>query len=202
MTTLPAVPHLDHAVAVRAAESEWACGDRALVAPTLHGAVVAVIDGLGHGPDAAIVAQRAATVIADTPDGTPSELLDRCDTALRGTRGAAISLATVHVSGRLHWGGIGNVSGRVVPSGATRSTGLVTATGIVGWRLPRVRDHTAHLADGDLMVLFTDGIEDSAIADLSVSRDPRTLADVLLKRHAIGTDDACVLVLRYKANSR
>lgn len=203
MTSLPPVPHLDHGVATRAAAGESACGDRALVAPTPHGAVAAVIDGLGHGPDAARAAQRAAELIADAPEDSPVELLQRCDAELRRTRGAAISLATVQVSGRLRWGGVGNVSGRVVPSGTARSTGLITATGIVGSRLPRLRGHSVDLVDGDLVVLFTDGLDDTVITDLACSQypQPQTLADTLLDRHATGTDDACVLVLRYRTRS-
>lgn len=198
MTEPSAVGHLDHAVASRPAEGEWVCGDRALVVSTPGGVVGAVVDGLGHGPDAAHAAQRAANAIAGSRDGTPIELLRRCDTELRRSRGAAISIVAIATSGGLRWGGVGNVSGRVVACGSSRSYGLVTAPGIVGSRLPRLRDHTAQLADGDLVVLFTDGIADAATADLTASPDPQTLANLLLQRHATGGDDACVLVLRYR----
>ena len=56
---------------------------------------VAVIDGLGHGPEAAQAAEAAVATLAAHPELPPDEALRRCHVALKGTRGAAISIARV-----------------------------------------------------------------------------------------------------------
>ena len=72
------------------------------------------IDGLGHGGEAARAAQAAAEVVRASPSRDLVTLVQDCHAALRGTRGAAISLAFVSAAnGRVTWLGVGNVEGRV-----------------------------------------------------------------------------------------
>src|SRR5690606_18180403 len=79
---------------------EWAVADRALqeesgdlhvVAPFDGGVVVAVIDGLGHGPEAAHAARGAATVVTANAGAPLDSLLRGCHDALHHTRGVAMS---------------------------------------------------------------------------------------------------------------
>lgn len=199
MTDPAAASHLTCGIAVRAASGETRCGDRAVVTGSPELAVVAVIDGLGHGPDAADAADRAADVLAQSELRTPPDLLDQCHAALHRTRGAAISLATVTRTGHLQWSGVGNVAGRILHTGPRRSTGLVARAGIVGHRLPRLRAETVELDDGDLLVLFTDGLDPTTARDVAHRKAPQPLADTLLQQHARGTDDALILTAQYRA---
>src|ERR1044071_4727239 len=54
---------------------------------------IAVIDGLGHGPEAAAAAACAVSFLDEHPDLDPAEALRRSHVAMMGTRGAAISIA-------------------------------------------------------------------------------------------------------------
>ena len=54
---------LDRGIAGVAHEGETRSGDLAVFAPTAAGALACVIDGLGHGPEAADAAELCADVV-------------------------------------------------------------------------------------------------------------------------------------------
>jgi phosphoserine phosphatase RsbX len=58
------------------------------------GVLVAVIDGLGHGEEAGLAADLAARAMADHAEEAVESLARPCHQTLRGTRGAAMSLAS------------------------------------------------------------------------------------------------------------
>lgn len=89
---------LDWASAARPMPGESDSGDLALVVPLAERVLVAVIDGAGHGPAAARASQAAARQLAEHPDGSLERLVARCHEALRGTRGAVMTLALVLVA--------------------------------------------------------------------------------------------------------
>jgi negative regulator of sigma-B (phosphoserine phosphatase) len=85
-------------------------GDRHVAASAARGLTIAVIDGLGHGPAAASAAARAAEVVEGHPDAQPEDLVRLCHEALHGTRGAAMTIASIDAGpGELVWLGVGNV---------------------------------------------------------------------------------------------
>ena len=98
---------VDWAVATLALEGEHESGDLHVVAPFDGGALVAAIDGLGHGPEAAAAARRAAEALVRHSGQPAIELFDRCHENLRGTRGAVITLASFNgASGTMSWAGV------------------------------------------------------------------------------------------------
>src|SRR5947199_391590 len=69
---------------------------------------IAVVDGLGHGPAAAAAALAAREVLAAHPDLAPEPALRLLHQALRGTRGAAISIAQIETAAnQLIYAGVG-----------------------------------------------------------------------------------------------
>ena len=87
---------------------ESASGDLCAVWSPAEGALIAVVDGSGHGAEAAAAAQLARRVIDDHPRESPVALILRCHERLRGTRGAAMTLASVNLADRtITWLGIG-----------------------------------------------------------------------------------------------
>ena len=137
-------------VATRCRRGEATSGDLAVVTLLPEGALVAAIDGLGHGGEAARAARRAGEVVRESPSRDLVLLVERCHAALQGTRGAAISLAFVSPSeSTMTWLGVGNVEGRVLsgdPS-ATRPKGsLALGSGVPGHELPPVRAATLDAA--------------------------------------------------------
>jgi phosphoserine phosphatase RsbX len=194
---------LELGIAERPLPGEARSGDRAVLAGLPGGALVAAIDGLGHGGEAADAAEAAAEVLARHPDADPAVLLQECHRALSRTRGAVMTLAWFDlVSGRLSWTGVGNVEGRLVhpAAGPTAPTeGALTKGGVVGYNLPSIRVTSAELTHGDVMVLATDGIGSSFAQAIAPGSSAQSIANRILADHAKGADDALVVVVRYLA---
>lgn len=193
----PSLGPVHYGIAARPMSGYGCSGDEAVALATGDGALLAVIDGLGHGPDAAEAANVAAAALRAHSEKSATALLQRCHQALRRTRGAAISLAKVASAGAIDWVAVGNVQGTLVRAAPAGSTRLIARGGVVGLRLPRMHPTTARLGRGDFLVVFTDGIADAPIGNLPRAASPQRNAQQLLDRRATGTDDALVLVAAY-----
>src|SRR5215467_5953020 len=89
--------YLDVGVASTTRDGEDTSGDLHLVRSVNggrdRGVLVAVVDGLGHGADAAAAARIAIDTL-DRHAGAPiPELIQRCHAALVGSRGVVMSVA-------------------------------------------------------------------------------------------------------------
>lgn len=189
-------------IASRAHPESVVTGDRAVVLPCGGHVLVALVDALGHGREAARVADVAVASIEEAARAGEDlgRLFGRCDRALHGDRGVVMSAVLVDGrAGRLEWAGVGNVAGHIVPFAPHRRepSVLVPRGGIVGSiaRPPPVRDHA--LARGDVLVLASDGLRHDYAAGLRPGGDPALVALRTLREHARDTDDACIVVARY-----
>ena len=170
----------------------------------LQGRVAAmVVDGLGHGPEAAIPARAAKMLFCDTTTEAPDSLLGAMHEALHPTRGAALSMAVLDGTARLvRFRGVGNVEARVLGGDASRH--FMPQNGIVGHTMPPV------LKPADLpwpvhgrLVMHSDGISSRWTADDYpglLARHPVLLAGVLFRDFARARDDVTVLVVRDSAS--
>ena len=182
-------------------EGEDRSGDLAVFATYEGGALVAVIDGLGHGAAAADAAEAAAEQFRLHAASPPETLLKRCHEALRATRGVVATVAWFDLAdGGLIWTGIGNVEGRLVRADRDRGDSLDSPTlfgGVLGWSLPAVKLVRTTLAPGDCVVMATDGVA----ADFGSSLQPGVPAPEQARRvlasHSRGSDDALVVAVRY-----
>jgi len=176
-------------------------GDLAVVNLLPEGVLVAGIDGLGHGTEAARAARKAAAVMCESPGQDLVGLVQRCHSALRGTRGAAISLAFVSAfESRMTWLGVGNVEGRVLSGdpAATRPKGsLALARGVPGHELPAVRAATMTVQPGDVLLFATDGVDAGFADSLELSGSSQTISERILSNYWKPPDDALVIVVRY-----
>ncbi|OLD81508.1 MAG: hypothetical protein AUI33_00940 [Ignavibacteria bacterium 13_1_40CM_2_61_4] len=194
---------IEWGVATLALPGQAESGDLHLVKPVGSGVLVAVVDGLGHGAEAATAAQAAVAALERHATESPVALVERCHRALKGTRGAVMSVAVFARPERsMTWLGVGNVEGLLLyGDGATRPgsprASLVTRGGIVGSELPRLHPAVLRIAPGDMLIFATDGIREGFAEGLSHEAAPQQLADQILARHGKGTDDALVLVARY-----
>jgi phosphoserine phosphatase RsbX len=193
---------LERGVAGAPLEGEAHSGDLAVFAPTAHGGLVCLIDGLGHGEPAAEAAERAAELVRAHADAPAQRLLDSCHAALQQTRGVVMTLADFDLErSEMLWTGVGNVEARLVRAGdgpgARHDSALVFA-GALGYSLPRVKPHTVPIDPGDAVVLATDGIEPDFSATLAGDMPAQALAERVYAHHGKGTDDALVVVVRYR----
>ncbi len=193
---------LDWAVAAQTLRGQTESGDLHLVAPFEGGVLAAVIDGLGHGPDAAEAARAACTLLAQDPARSPARLLQRCHENLRRTRGVVMSLASFTATPpAVAWAGVGDVEAmllRADPKAKPAREAIVLRSGVVGYQLPPLRESRHLVAVGDVLILATDGISQDFAASADRDDDPQAIADAVLAGHAKGTDDALVLVARYR----
>lgn len=187
----------EYAVASRAMAGQRQSGDAALVCAAGDGILVAVVDGLGHGDEAAAAAGVAISTLRDQA-GLPLEsLFQCCHESLQTTRGAAIALARLEAAGAtLSWSGVGNVEG-VLFGPAARKQYLTNRGGVVGYRLPAVHASILPMSPGDLLILATDGIDERFSAGEIPPGPPARVARAILERHGKAGDDALVLVLRW-----
>lgn len=197
---------VDWSVAARPVDGEAESGDRALVVVADDAALVAAIDGLGHGRAAAHAAESAVDTLRKFADESLAALAERCHAALRHDRGAVLSLARFHaLEDTVTWAGVGNVEGRIVHtngSGAVSVESLVPSRGIAGDELPALDEATLPIQPGDLVLLATDGI-DAAFADsIRPHGTAEELAARILAAHAKPHDDALIVVARYLGRSR
>ena len=196
---------VEWSVATRCRPGEQTSGDRAVVEVQGEETLVAGIDGLGHGAEAAHAAQRAAEIFHRARGEDLTLLAIRCHQALRGTRGAALSLVRVSVDGALTWLGIGNVEGRVISCGsaARRLKGsLAAAAGIAGDVLPRLSPETFDLEPGDVVILATDGVRVGFADGLEISGSAAAISERVLEASWEHSDDALVIAVRYLGRRR
>jgi negative regulator of sigma-B (phosphoserine phosphatase) len=177
-------------------------GDRHLVTSTPRGALVAVMDGLGHGPEAAFAADVASRVLERHAAEPLGALLRRCHAELKYTRGVAMTLVSITLpDGHLAWTGVGNVEGRLLRAPGSpqrKAESTLLRGGVVGFRLPDVKPATHEMVAGDLLILATDGIAPSFADNLFVEDRPQEIAERILAMHR-KHDDALVLVVRYRS---
>jgi phosphoserine phosphatase RsbX len=191
---------LDCGVAGAPMEGEERSGDLAVFAPTAVGGLACLIDGLGHGPDAADAAERCAAVVKANAEAPAGELLELCHRELRDSRGVVMTAAWFDLErSLLSWAGVGNVDARLVRAGPQpREEVALVFGGVIGYRMPQVRVATMPLGRGDVLVMITDGIDAAISPALPGGGDAQALAERIFAMHGKGTDDALALVVRYR----
>jgi negative regulator of sigma-B (phosphoserine phosphatase) len=178
---------------------EWGCagrgleeqsGDLRVVVQFAGGALVALLDGLGHGPDAAAAAQAAVPVLEAYACESVLTLVQRCHEALRKTRGVAMSLASFNVlDSSMTWTGVGNVDSvlfRLKGARTRPDKAMLTRGGIVGYRLPPLRVDHFVVSPGDTLVMATDGIRRGFADGVTLEYSPQEIAESILLRYIKG----------------
>jgi negative regulator of sigma-B (phosphoserine phosphatase) len=194
------LPLVEYGVAKSILPGQGESGDRHLVCCAGDGILIAAIDGIGHGEEAASAAEAAISILKARPAEPIISLVECCHQALRSTRGVVLSLASVDPQhGMMTWLGVGNVQGVLMRAGAPKGTVeevLLLRGGVVGSQLPALQAAVLPIGKGDTLVFVTDGIRGEFVEGLSALESPQRAADKILKQHGRGDDDALVLVVR------
>jgi len=179
---------------------EYRCGD-AWAAWSAGGLTsVMVVDGLGHGHEAAIASDLAVNVFRRHAERSAPDVIALVHAALKPTRGAAVALAELDErAGKLRYCAIGNISALVArPDGHEQR--LVSLPGIAGHVARRVQTFTYDWLPGSLLVMHSDGIGTHwslAKYDGLLGHRPDVIAGVLYRDHRRAADDATAVVTRY-----
>ena len=197
-------------VPLRSAVIEWGWAGLALeqISGDLHaiveredGALVALLDGLGHGFKAAEAVRAALPVLEAHSGANLAPLIVQCHEALRKTRGAVMSVAWFDArDSSMTWMGVGNVDSvliRASKSAGSRNEAISTRGGVVGYRLPSLREQRYTVSRGDMLVMATDGIQSAFGSGVVSQFGAQEIAESILVKYAKGTDDAHVVVARY-----
>jgi serine/threonine protein phosphatase PrpC len=193
-------------VAQRALPGEKVSGDRHVALRHRRGVTLAVIDGVGHGPEAAKAAELAASTLRLAPESGPLAHLSRCHLALARTRGAVMTLAEFNLRElTVTLCGVGNVeavllratTGQAAP---TQESALLRG-GVVGEQLPEPHASVIPIRPGDILIMASDGMRVDYSKELAWRSSLQHLADHMLEKHFKGTDDALVLLARLRDQS-
>ncbi len=177
---------------------ETANGDSCFVHEGRDGLLVAVADGLGHGPDAAHASQVAMDHVRANPGQLLDALMRELHEALKRTRGAAVTLLRVSaVDQRMVHIGVGNVEARVYPVGRSQ---LMARPGVLGMgALPRLRVNETAWPPGGTLAVYSDGLTpkwDLREMPAPWSENVLGIGHYLMRGFAKDNDDATVVVVR------
>jgi anti-sigma regulatory factor (Ser/Thr protein kinase) len=177
---------------------ERVSGDHAAFARVRDRLVVALADGLGHGPSAREASAAAIATFRANAAAAPAHILEQVHGALKSTRGAVMAVVDVAPSA-VRVASVGNVAVHVYgPKASCRFSASSFVLGTPG-APPRVRTEDAILDVRDAIVLFSDGLTTRASLDdeRDILREPPiVIAHRMHERFSRGSDDALVLVAR------
>lgn len=197
---------IEWGVAASTLQGQKEAGDQHVVIETARGLLLAAIDGLGHGEEAAVASKIAATVIREFRQDSVISLTQRCHERLHGTRGVVLSLASIDMKeNTVTWLGIGNVSGLLLHRdsyGTLSREELILRGGVLGDQLPNLFAGIIPLSRGDIIILTTDGIRNDFAKNLPLRESPQEIAEFILSRFGRNSDDALALVARYWGSER
>jgi phosphoserine phosphatase RsbX len=197
---------IEWAAKARPRPGEQVCGDRPIAVDfSGSGALIGVLDGLGHGADAATAAARGVEVLRGACAEPLEDLIHLCHRALSDTRGAAMTLVRFDFrADNLRWIGIGNVTANLVakhPTGVEVRSSARLAGGIIGYRIPEVvASQEVSIRPGDLLVITTDGIAEDHLDTIDFAAPAVTIAEQIVRNHG-RDDDALVLTARHRGVS-
>jgi serine/threonine protein phosphatase PrpC len=163
--------------------------------------LLGLIDGLGHGDEAALASQAAKKHVLENFDESLDVLIEGVHLALKSSRGAVGALVKVDMSSRvLQFCGVGNVDSRIISEPSMQP---VSMPGILGFNFRKARVFEYTFSRLDAVLLHSDGISarfDSRSYPELLTRPKETLAKIL-EEHASAYDDATILIALWGGGS-
>jgi serine phosphatase RsbU (regulator of sigma subunit) len=190
--------NLEHASLIRPCMGERLSGDAVVIRPLEHGLFVAIIDVLGHGPEAHELTHVIEAFLDRHASADVFRLMKHLHQRLKGTRGAAVGLCAIDSArGSIDYVGIGNTGIRRIGESETR---LVSQDGVLGQNMRTPLLQSLELESGDLIVLYTDGVSDRFTTNgypCLLHHAPKEVVRILLDRFGKDHDDSACIAVRY-----
>jgi anti-sigma regulatory factor (Ser/Thr protein kinase) len=178
---------------------ELMSGDSWASSETANGRTVMLVDGSGHGVEAAGAAAAAVQTFHQHAAAGCEDLVAHMHRALAPTRGAALAVARIDATaGVIRFVGLGNISATLMSDGKSRH--MVSLNGTAGHVAHRIREFTYDFVADPLVIMHSDGLTtrwDLVAYPGLVARHPALIAGVLLRDHRRGRDDASVVAMRW-----
>lgn len=177
---------------------ELACGDAWACEKNPQRTLVLLVDGLGHGLEAAEAAEAATSAFRKHVSKSPGQIISYIHDALRKTRGAAAALCEICPGDKtLTYAGVGNISGTVLSHKVSRS--LVSHNGTLGATMSKVQEFRVDWPADGILIMHSDGLKSrwdlSGYAGL-LSKHAAIIGGALLRDFRRERDDASVVVVK------
>jgi len=178
-------------------DGETACGDGWCVVQDADRAVILLVDGLGHGPNAAQAADVATDTFRAVADRAPAEAVAAIHESLRATRGAALAVAEARrtaTGATVRFCAVGNTVSALFGNDKPKS--LASMNGTAGLQVGKLQEFTQAWDTGAMLVMHTDGITSRWRLEsypAILRHDPAITAAVLHRDHTRPRDDSTVL---------
>jgi len=191
--------HRIHVGAVSVPKSgEHVCGDGWTVRHDIDGLSALLVDGLGHGTQAAEAADAARAAFASQRFADTSHALQAVHEGIRHTRGAAGAILGISSEQRIaRFAGVGNVGCAIVRDGSLRQA--VSNNGTLGHQARHFREYTYPWSEDAAFVMHSDGLTSHWSLQSYhgiCTRHPAVVAAVLYRDFSRNRDDVTVLVGR------
>lgn len=184
---------------VRSARGQSVGGDLAIIEPGRGLLFLAIVDVLGHGPEAhsnALELQHAIT--AWKPKRDLLGLMKALHRHQVQARGAAVGLCTIRpANGEVQYVGIGNAVCRIM---GDHSHHMLTREGVVGQTMRTPTVEVTLLSPRNILLLYTDGVS----SHFEFSEYPQMVSDgvavaarKIVDRFGKAHDDAGCIAVRY-----
>jgi hypothetical protein len=181
---------------VRPIPGEREPGDAFAQFPWRRGTVVAIADGVGHGPRAAEAARAFLESVQKNADASFPEMFSIAHRDLLRTRGVVAAVARIDEEcAGAEIGGIGNIRAVVLRAGG-RISSFIMVPGMLGSSFRTVRAQAAAMAAGDTLVMHSDGVRSGFDLEPLLRMTPLAGSEHVVKQAGKPTDDAACVVVR------
>lgn len=197
---------IEYAGIMVARKGEIVCGDQWFVDQREDSFTLAMIDGLGHGPNANQAAVASIDIIKDAQKyDTPDEILTKIHENIKRTRGAVGLIAKVNFERKnlIHCG-VGNIGCKIIsPVNIESNKSLILFNGILGLNVKRMNSTENNWDANKILIMHSDGL--NTRWDLNqypgiYSRHPSIIAAILYRDFNRRNDDITIVVARTKRN--
>lgn len=193
---------LEFGVATRPRPGEKENGDSFVIKCWDGHALVGIIDGLGHGPEARKAALSARVYIEDHFDQPLENIFTGVDRACRASRGVVLALASFNLDIKtFQMASIGNIESRLF--GCKDQNNFIVRRGIVGLNSPRPVVTTHQWSEESVLILYSDGLQSHwGYHDFTeeIWNTSAEAAHTILLKHARDNDDATIVVVKNSKN--
>jgi anti-sigma regulatory factor (Ser/Thr protein kinase) len=180
-------------------KGEVLSGDKWKVCKTDNGFYCLLVDGLGHGFEAAEAAKLAVERFKENLSLSPSLMISVLHKALRGSRGAVGAVAKIDVGRQeLTYAGLGNIGGILVTNGMHKH--LTSLNGTLGYESRNITEFKQPWNPLSTLVMHSDGLsskvsEELTGIDCNITSAGIIAASIFLHQ-AKRSDDATILVAK------
>jgi len=190
-----AVRSLFHGLKIRTMPGQQRCGDTALIRVQDECLYLTLIDVLGHGNDAAELADAAHAALSQQQVMMPLDTIVWLHEHFRGSRGMVVSHAVIDPSaGCLTYCGVGNIIARII---GDESHQVVNRDGVVGYRMIPPHEQQYTFTPGYALLMHSDGIRSRIGSDVLAtvrSLAPDIVLEQLIHNYGKPSDDASAII--------